>query len=338
MSGIRGWASHKAGQPLEAYTYDPGPLGVDDVEVAVDYCGVCHSDLSVINNEWGFSSYPFVPGHEAVGRVVALGKNAKGLKLGQRVGVGWTAGSCLHCTSCMGGDQHLCATAQPTIIGRNGGFAERMRAHWAWTIPLPDNLEMSSAGPLLCGGVTVFSPLLTFGIKPTDRVGVVGIGGLGHMGIKFANAWGCEVTAFTSSESKTAEAKSLGAHHVVSSRNSADLARIAGTLDLLLVTVNVPLDWIAMLQTLKPKGRMHVVGAVLEPMPIPAFELIGGQKSVSGSPTGSPNMIATMLDFAARHQIAPQVEHFPMSKVNDALAHLEAGKARYRIVLDADFK
>lgn len=337
MSQIQGWASFKTGQALQAYAFDPGPLPADEVEVAVEYCGVCHSDLSVINNEWGVSSYPFVPGHEAVGRVVAVGANAKNLKVGQKVGVGWTASSCLHCPSCMGGEQHLCATSQPTIVGRNGGFAERVRAHWAWAIPLPDALDIASAGPLLCGGVTVFSPFLTFDVKPTDRVGIVGIGGLGHMGIKFANAWGCEVTAFTSSESKTAEAKLLGAHHVVSSRNKADIARIAGTLDLLLVTVNVPLDWTAMLQTLKPKGRMHVVGAVLEPMPIPAFELIGGQKSVSGSPTGSPGMIATMLDFAARHQIAPQVEHFPMSKVNEALAHLEAGKARYRIVLDADF-
>jgi uncharacterized zinc-type alcohol dehydrogenase-like protein len=337
MSDIRAWASFKTGQALQAYAYDPGPLGADDVEVAVEYCGVCHSDLSVINNEWGVSSYPFVPGHEAVGRVVAVGSNAKGLTVGQRVGVGWTASSCLHCPSCLGGEQHLCATSQPTIVGRNGGFAERVRAHWAWAIPLPDTLDISSAGPLLCGGVTVFSPFLTFGVKPTDRVGIVGIGGLGHMGIKFAKAWGCEVTAFTSSESKTAEAKAMGAHHVVSSRNRADIARIAGTLDLLLVTVNVPLDWTAMLQTLRPKGRMHVVGAVLEPMPIPAFELIGGQKSVSGSPTGSPTTIATMLEFAARHQIAPQVEHFPMSKVNDALAHLEEGKARYRIVLDADF-
>lgn len=337
MSAIRGWASHKAGQPLQTYSYNPGPLGADEVEIAVDYCGVCHSDLSVINNEWGFSSYPFVPGHEAVGRVVAVGSNAKNLKPGQKVGIGWTASSCLHCAPCIGGDQHLCATAQPTIIGHNGGFAERMRSHWAWAIPLPDALDMASAGPLLCGGVTVFSPFVTFGVKPTDRVGVVGIGGLGHMAIKFANAWGCEVTAFTSSASKTEEAKTLGAHHVVSSRDAKALASIAGTLDLLLVTVNVSLDWPAMLQTLRPKGRMHVVGAVLEPMAIPAFELIGGQKSVSGSPTGSPTMIATMLEFAARHNIAPQVEHFPMSKVNEALAHLETGKARYRIVLDADF-
>jgi uncharacterized zinc-type alcohol dehydrogenase-like protein len=229
----------------------------------------------------------------------------------------------------------LCPRAIPTIVGHNGGFADRMRAHWAWTVPLPEGIDVAACGPLLCGGVTVFAPLGTLGIQASDHVGVVGIGGLGHMGIKFAKAWGCEVTAFTSSESKQAEARGFGAHRVISSRNSQAIAGAAASLDLLLVTVNASLDWPAMLQTLKPRGRMHVVGAVVEPIGIPAFSLIGGQKSVSGSPTGSPTTIATMLEFAARHKIAPQVEHFPLSKVNDALAHLQAGKARYRIVLDA---
>jgi uncharacterized zinc-type alcohol dehydrogenase-like protein len=240
----------------------------------------------------------------------------------------------MHCHECLSGDQHLCAQAVPTILGHHGGFADRLRAHWAWTIPLPDGLDPSVAGPLLCGGVTVFAPLAVFGIPPSGRVGVVGIGGLGHLGIKFANAWGCEVTAFTSSASKIDEAKSFGAHRVVSSRDPNSLTAIAGSLDLLLITVNVSLDWPAMLRTLRPKGRMHVVGAILEPIAVPAISLIFGQKSVSGSPTGSPTMLATMLEFAARHQIAPQVEHFPMSRVNNALAHLAAGKARYRIVLN----
>jgi uncharacterized zinc-type alcohol dehydrogenase-like protein len=338
MSRIRGWAAQAAHQPLIPYEYESGPLGAEEVEVAVEYCGLCHSDLSVINNEWGFSKYPFVPGHEAVGRVVEVGASAKGLKQGQRVGVGWTASSCMFCRQCLSGDQHLCARARPTIIGRNGGFAERVRAHWAWTVPLPEALDISSAGPLLCGGITVFNPLAIFGVKPPQRVGVVGIGGLGHMGVKFAAAWGCEVTAFTSSESKTAEAKSFGAHRVISSRDSDAIKKAAGSLDFLLITVNVPLDWKAMIATLAPKGRMHVVGAVAEPIPVSAFDLIGGQRSISGSPTGAPVDIATMLDFAARHKITPQEEHFPMSKVNEALAHLETGKARYRIVLDADFK
>ncbi|WP_020158892.1 MULTISPECIES: NADPH-dependent aldehyde reductase Ahr [Methylobacter] len=337
MTEIHGWATHGPRQKLEPFSYEPGPLGPEEVEIAVEYCGLCHSDLSIINDEWGMSQYPVIPGHEVAGKVVALGDHAKGLHIGQRVGVGWNAGSCMHCHECMTGNHNLCAEAMPTIVGHQGGFADRVRAHWAWTIPLPDTLDLSSAGPLLCGGITVFSPLLTFGVKPTDRVGVIGIGGLGHMGLGFANAWGCEVTAFTSHASKAEEARGFGAHHVVSSRDSEAMRNIAGSLDMLIVTVNAPLDWAALLKTLKPNGRLHIVGAVLEPMPIPAIDLIFGQKSVSGSPNGDPMKIATMLEFAARHGIAPQVEHFPMSQVNEALEHLAAGKARYRIVLDPDF-
>jgi uncharacterized zinc-type alcohol dehydrogenase-like protein len=189
---------------------------------------------------------------------------------------------------------------------------------------------------LLCGGITVFNPLAMHA-KPTDRVGIIGIGGLGHMAVKFAAAYGCDVTAFTSSESKFNEAKSFGANHVVSSKDSAAIKNLAGSLDLLISTVNVPLDWDAMIGTLAPNGRLHVVGAVLQPIPVAAFALIMAQRSVSGSPTGSPVDIETMLDFAARHNIAPQTEHYPMSRINDAFARLESGKARYRIVLDADF-
>ena len=172
---------------------------------------------------------------------------------------------------------------------------------------------------------------------PVSRVGVVGIGGLGHMAIKFAAAYGCDVTAFTSSESKFDEARSFGAQHVVSSRDPEAIKQLNRSIDLLIVAVNVPMDWNALLATLAPKGRMHVVGAVMEPIPVPIIPVIFGQNAISGSPTGSPIDIITMLDFAARHQITPQTEHFPMSRVNDAFEHLKAGKARYRIVLDADF-
>jgi uncharacterized zinc-type alcohol dehydrogenase-like protein len=173
--------------------------------------------------------------------------------------------------------------------------------------------------------------------RPTSRIGVVGIGGLGHMAVKFAAVYGCDVTAFTSSEGKFDEARGFGAHHVVSSRDSAAIKKLAGKFDLLIVTVNVPLDWEALIASLAPNGRMHVVGAVPEPIPVAVFSLLIAQRSVSGSPTGSPVAIATMLDFAARHRITPQTEHFPMSRINEAFERLEAGKARYRIVLDADF-
>ena len=332
----KAWMAKAAKQTMVLETVDPGPLGAEDVQVAVEHCGVCHSDLSVLNNEWGISQYPAILGHEVIGRVTATGPNAKGLTVGQRVGVGWTSGSCMHCHQCMSGSHHLCPQVQPTIVGHRGGFATHLRSHWAWTFPLPQKLNFTDAGPLLCGGITVFSPLAMFA-KPTDRVGIVGIGGLGHMAVKFAAAYGCDVTAFTSTESKFEEAKGFGANHVVLSTDSAAIRKLGGSFDLLISTVNAKLDWDAMLGTLAPKGRLHIVGAVPEPIPVSPFLLIFGQRSVSGSPTGSPVAIETMLDFASRHNIVPQTEHFPMSQINEAFARLESGKARYRIVLDADF-
>ena len=332
----RAWVAKAAKQPMVLDTVELGPLGDEDVEVAVEYCGLCHSDLSVLNNEWGISKYPAILGHEVIGRITAVGPNAKRLKVGQRVGIGWNSGSDMHCPQCVSGNHHLCPQVQPTIIGHRGGFASHIRAHWVWTIPLPEELNLAEAGPLLCGGITVFAPLAMYA-KPTDRVGIIGIGGLGHMAVKFAAAYGCDVTAFTSSESKFDEAKGFGANHVVCTKNSEALKKLAGNFNLLICTVNVKLDWDAEIGTLAPNGRLHVVGAVLEPIPVAAFSLIMGQRSLSGSPTGSPVAIETMLGFAARHKITPQTEHFPMSKINEAFARLESGHAHYRIVLDADF-
>jgi uncharacterized zinc-type alcohol dehydrogenase-like protein len=195
-------------------------------------------------------------------------------------------------------------------------------------------MEAKTAGPLFCGGITVFNPLVQFDVKPTDKVAVIGIGGLGHIALQFLRAWGCEVTAFTSSDSKAAEAKSLGAHHCINSRSSSDIEQAAGRFDLIISTVNVTLDWNLYLSTLKPKGRLHFVGATLEPLNIGVFGLIMAQRSVSGSPVGSPATIAKMLEFAVQHNIKPVVETFKFAQVNEAIAHLKSGKARYRIVLE----
>jgi len=335
-TNYKAWVAKAPKQPMVLETVDLGPLGAEDVEIAVEHCGLCHSDLSVLNNEWGISQYPAILGHEVTGRVTSMGPNAKGLKVGQRVGVGWYSGCCMHCRQCMSGSHNLCPEAQATIIGHRGGFASHVRTQWMWAIPLPEKLNFTDAGPLLCGGITVFAPLEMY-TKPSGRVGIIGVGGLGHMGVKFAHAYGCDVTAFTSNESKFDEAKGFGANHVVSSKDSDAIRKLAGSFDLLISTVNVKLDWDAMIAALAPNGRLHVVGALLEPIPVAAFSLIAQQRSVSGSPTGSPVAIETMLDFASRHDIAPQTEHFPMSKINEAFARLESGKARYRIVLDADF-
>src|SRR2546423_7287580 len=332
----RAWVAKAAKAPLVLDTVDLGPLGPEEVEVAVEHCGVCHSDLSVLNNEWGISRFPAVLGHEVIGRITAVGPNAKARNIGQRVGVGWFSGCDMSCRQCMSGNHHLCPAGQATIIGHRGGFASHIRADWQWVIPLPEKLNVADAGPLLCGGITGFNPLAMYA-KPTDRVGIVGIGGPGHKAVKDAPAYWCEGSAIYSSENKFDEARGFGAHQVVSSKDSAAIKKLASSFDLLISTVNVPLDWDAMIGTLAPNGRLHVVGAVLEPIPVAAFSLILQQRSVSGSPTGSPVAIATMLDFAARHKVAPQTEHFPMSKINEALARLESGKARYRIVLAAAF-
>lgn len=337
MSTIHAYAATSAKGSLEPYSFDPGPLGAEDVEIQVSHCGICHSDLSMLDNDWGMSQYPFIPGHEAVGTVTALGEQAKGLKIGQRVGIGWSAFSCLSCPECLSGNHNLCGQTQATIVGRHGGFANRLRAQWPWVRPLPDGLDPVKTGPLLCGGITVFTPLLAYNISPTSRVGIIGIGGLGHMALQFANKWGCEVHAFTTSDSKEAEARALGAHHVHNTRNDGAFKKITGSLDLIISTINVPLDIPNLLGTLAPKGRLHVVGAVLEPMPVPALGLIFAQKSISGSPTGSPSAIDQMLAFSARHSISPVTETFPMSQVNEALEHLRSGKARYRVVLENDF-
>jgi uncharacterized zinc-type alcohol dehydrogenase-like protein len=334
---FKAYAASAAKGTLEPFSFNPGPLGPEEVEIKVSHCGLCHSDLSMLDNEWGMSQYPFVPGHEVTGTIVGLGEAAKGLRMGQRVGLGWFAHSCLACNECLSGEQHLCATGQGTIVGRHGGFADRVRAQWTWVRPLPDALDLATTGPLLCGGITVFAPFLTQDVRPTARVGIIGIGGLGHMALQFANKWGCEVHAFTTSDNKEAEARKLGAHYVHNTRHEGVLKKLSRSLDMIISTINAPLDVAGFLETLAAKGRFHNVGAVTKPLEVPAFSLIAGQRSVSGSPSGSPTAIDRMLAFSARHSVAPVVEYFPMSKVNDALERLRSGKARYRIVLINDF-
>ena len=337
MRVVKSYAAIAANKPLEPFEYKVDKLKADEVEIDVRYCGICHSDLSMIENQWQMSSYPLVPGHEVAGEVVAVGDQVKNLKPGDRVGLGWVSKSCMICDQCMSGNHNLCASGEQTIVGRYGGFANKVRCHWSWAIPLPDKMDFKAAGPLFCGGITVFNPIVQFNIKPTDRVGVVGIGGLGHMAIQFLSKWGCHVTAFTSSDNKAIEARKFGAHEIVDSRDDKALESAAGSQDFLLVTANVTLNWQLYINALRPKGRLHFVGAVMEPLSIPVFSLLIGQKSVSASPLGSPAVTKQMLDFCTRHDIAPQIEIFPMSKVNEALDHLKKGKARYRIVLENDF-
>ena len=334
---IRAWSAPSVGAAFEQISYDPGRMKSDDVEIAVTSCGLCHSDLSLWEDEWGISRYPLTPGHEVVGVITAVGDTVSHVKVGDTVGVGWFSRSCLTCDPCMHGDHNMCASIEAIAVGRRGGFAERVRVQASWVNLLPEGLKLEDAGPLFCGGITVFNPIVQFGVKPTDKVGVIGIGGLGHLALQFLNAWGCEVTAFTSTGAKAEEAKRLGAHRIVDSRSEGALRAEAGRFDFILSTVAVDLNWSLYLNALGPRGRLHTVGVTPKPIGAHAFQLLGAQRSVSGSSLGSPATIRDMLDFCARHDISPQVERMPMSRIGEAMEKLKSGSPRYRIVLDNDF-
>lgn len=330
---VKAYAATEAGGILKPFEYPLGDLKPDEVDIAVDFCGICHSDLSMLQNDWRMTKYPFVPGHEVAGKVIAIGSQVKHLEIGQRVGLGWNSASCLTCEQCMSGNHNLCATKEDTIIGRYGGFADKVRTQAVWAIPLPDGVNSKTAGPLFCGGVTVFNPIIQNNISPLHRVGVVGIGGLGHMALAFLKAWGCEVIAFSTSPEKEAEAKRLGAHKFVSTYDKDALKKLRNSLDMVLVTVNVELDWETYLRTLRPKGILHIVGAANSVKSRIGF-LMGQQRSISASPVGSPHVISKMLEFVERHQIEPMVEMYQLSDVNEAFEKLKHGKPRYRVVLE----
>lgn len=333
---IKAYSSETADSPFKLTDYDPGDLGANEVEIDVAYCGICHSDLSMLKNDWGMTEYPIVPGHEISGTVSSVGTAVTHLKAGQRVGLGWYAGSCQTCESCLAGDHNLCASAQGTIIGHHGGFANKVRSQALWATPIPDALDLSAVGPLFCGGITVFNPIVQNKVSPTDRIAVVGIGGLGHMALQFLNKWGCEVTAFSTSPEKEDDARELGAHHFINSRDEAALDAAAGSFDMILVTVNVELDWEKYIAALRPKGTLHLVGAAPK-VESAVFPLLAAQKSIGASPLGSPSTTARMVDFAARHGIAPRTEILPMSEIDAAFAKLEKEQPAHRIVLQNDF-
>lgn len=332
-SPIQGLAAHAAGAELLPYRYDPGKLASQEVEIGISHCGICHSDIHLIANDWGMSQYPFIPGHEVIGTVTALGVDVRSLKVGQRVGLGWQSNSCGQCEWCTRGMENLCPAMEATCLHRNGGYADRVRANARFVIPIPDALPSEQAAPLLCGGITVYNPLRSHGVNPASRVGVVGIGGLGHIAIQFARVFGAEVTAFSTSAAKEEEARSLGATHFVNSRETKAMREVAASMDFILSTVNADQDWSLYIQALRPTGTLCVVGVPPSPMEIPAFPLIAGVRSVTGSPIGSPHQLREMLDVAARHSVRAMTETFPMAKANEAIEKVKKNKVRYRAVL-----
>ena len=325
------WQINGPGEPLVRQEVAPLVPGRDELVLDVLHCGLCHSDLSMFDNAWGIGAFPMVGGHEAVGQVVAVGEGVDPALIGQLRGVGWFAGSCGHCDECLAGRANLCDAAEATIVGRPGAFASQVKAHQDWAIPLPSGLDPAVAGPLYCGGITVFAPLFDESVSPTARVAVIGLGGLGHIALQFCRAWGCEVTAVTSNPAKADQARQLGAHEVVS---LADLTSCAGRFDLIINTVNQPLNWGVVIGALARRGRLHLLGAVLEPLSVNAFDLIMTQRLITGSPTSSPASLRKMVAFCARHGIQPLVERLPMAEINTAVDRLRRGDVRYRFVLD----
>jgi len=315
------------------FRYDPGTIGPQEVEIGITHCGICHSDLHLIANDWGISQYPFIPGHEIVGAVMAVGADVHSLAVGQRVGLGWQSNSCGACEWCTRGMENLCPAAESTCVHRHGGYADRVRANVRFVIPIPEALESAHAAPLLCGGITVYNPLRTHGINPSSRVGVVGIGGLGHIAIQFARVFGAEVTAFSTSAAKEEEVRAMGAHNFVNTRESKAMKEFVGTQDFILSTVNADQDWGVFVQTLRPTGTLCFVGVPPSPVSVSAFPLISGIRTITGNPTGSPYRLREMLDVAARHGVKAQIEAFPMAKANVAIEKVKKNKVRYRAVL-----
>jgi alcohol/geraniol dehydrogenase (NADP+) len=333
----RAYAAKQAKSQLEPFEYSPGELAPEEVEIAVSHCGICHTDVAMVDNDWGATQFPFVPGHEIAGRVSALGAsvNPERLRVGQRVAMGAICGSCQSCELCESGKQNVCAKRVDTVMrGHQGGFASHVRAaNWRFVYPLPDEIASEHAGPLLCAGTTVFTPLLRHNVRPIDRVAVVGIGGLGHLALQYLAKWGCDVTAITSSHDKDEQARELGARHVIASRVGDELAKAAGSFDFILSTVSGDLPYDQYLAALRPQGKLCLVGVPDKPVTFSGFSLMTSERMLASGVPGSPVETQRMLDFTARHGIAPKVEVFPMAEANRALEHTRKGRARFRAVL-----
>lgn len=330
---IHCYAAQAAKKPLGPFSYEPKPLGPWEIRVKISHCGICHSDIHLIDNDWKASSYPLVPGHEIVGTVNAAGSNVTQLKIGDRVGVGWQEGSCMECEWCARGEENLCPSSRAVCMNHYGGFGEEVQVDSRFAFKIPDVLESENAAPLLCGGATVYSPLRHYGVTTATKVGIIGIGGLGHLAIQFAKAFGCQVTAFSTTLEKETEAKKFGAHKFVLSKDSSQMKRAVRSLDFIVSTVCANVNWTSFMNVLRPNGKLCIVGVPPGNIQVSPHVLIGGQKSIAGSVIGSRAAIQEMLECAALHNIKAKTELMSLSEVNQACDKVRQGKARYRVVL-----
>jgi len=337
---VKGYAAQKGGAPLVEYVFDAPELKAHHVEVKIKACGVCRSDVDAVSGMYdslGLYQYPLVTGHEGVGEIVALGKDVHHLTKGQLVGLGVFRNSCEHCKYCLTGKNNICTAAEMMFAATNKGcLAEYVRINSKFAFPIPSGIAVEHAGPLMCAGTTTFAPFREYNIKPGDHVGVVGIGGLGHLALQFAKAFGCEVWAFSSSADKEAEAKGFGSHHFINTTVESSSKGAVGKLDFLLMTAGGSrgISWPYLLSTLAPNGTLVVMGAAShDDIPVSVFPFVFGQKRLVGSAAGSSALTADMLHFSALHKIKPVIEIFPTSKINEAFDRVRSGKVRYRAVV-----
>jgi uncharacterized zinc-type alcohol dehydrogenase-like protein len=339
----KAFATASPTSPLSAAVIQRREPTATDVKIQILYCGVCHSDLHFARDEWHFTQYPAVPGHEIVGRVTSIGSGVKKFKVGDTVGVGCLVDSCRTCPNCRTGLEQFCDNCMVMTYGSIdkhlgtptlGGYSQSIVVTEDFVLRMPANLSLAAAAPLLCAGITTYSPMRHWKVGPGQKVGIVGLGGLGHMGVKFAKAFGAHVVLFTTSAGKVADGKRLGAHEVVISTDEAQMAAQAGSFDFILDAVSATHDLNAYLNLLKRDGNLVLVGAPEKPLPVAAFPLLFRRRSLSGSLIGGLPETQEMLDFCSRHNITSDIEMIRMDQINTAYERMLKSDVKYRFVID----
>ncbi len=343
MSSVKAYAAQDNKSPLAPYTIERREPKPTDVQIQILFCGVCHSDLHFAKNDWGMSVYPIVPGHEIVGKVTAVGSDVKKFKVGDLAGIGCLVDSCRECDNCKDGLEQYCAQGPVFSYNGNerdgsgntyGGYSKSILAHEDFVLSISDKLDLAATAPLLCAGITTYSPLRHWKVGKGMKVGILGLGGLGHMAVKLAVAMGAEVTMLSHTPSKEADAKRLGAHNFVLTSDEAQISKIMGSLDFILDTVSAEHDYNFYLGLLRTNGVMVCVGVPPSPAQIPAMNLIFGRKSFAGSLIGGLPETQEMLDFCATHNIVSDIEIIAMKDINTAYERLEKSDVKYRFVID----
>lgn len=342
MIKAKAYAAPSAKAPLAPFRFERRELRDNDVHIEIHYCGVCHSDVHQVRDEWGRGMFPMVPGHEIVGKVIAVGSKVKKFKVGDLAGVGCLVDSCLDCPSCKEGLEQYCEKGfvgtynskekdgSPTY----GGYSNSIVTREEFCLVIPKNLSLAATAPLLCAGITTYSPLRHWKVSKGQKVGVVGLGGLGHMGVKFANAMGAHVTVFTTSVSKVEDAKRLGAHEVIISKDMEQMRAHMGAFDFILDTVSAPHDYNLYLSLLRRDGNMVLVGLPDTPPTLAAGALIMGRRKLGGSLIGGIQETQEMLDFCAKHDIVSDIEMIPIQQINVAYERMIKSDVKYRFVID----